>query len=212
MEWDLLWKAIIIVLGGTFLLRIAGRKSISQMTLTQTVIMVGIGSLLIQPIAGKSVWSTLIVGLVLVLTLVVMEYVQIKGDSFEKLITGKSKIIIENGVLQEQNLKKLRMTVDQLEMKLRQQSVQRIDDVLWAALEPNGQVALLLKEDLQPATKKDVKELANAIEQLQNLLYQQTGQGQVAQWSEQSQRPDQETIFEEVERKSHKNSPPDHLQ
>ncbi|GAA0346560.1 DUF421 domain-containing protein [Oceanobacillus oncorhynchi] len=209
MDWDLLWKAIIIVIGGTFLLRIAGRKSISQMTLAQTVIMIGIGSLLVQPIAGENIWSTLVVGLILVLTLVVIEFAQIKGDSFEKIITGKSKIIIENGVLQEKNLKKLRMTVDQLEMKLRQQSVQRIDDIEWAALEANGQVALLLKEDLQPATKQDLNELKIVMEQLQNQLYQQAGQGQSAQASPPEQ---QDTIFAEVKRKSHKNNPPNHLQ
>ncbi|MBR3118639.1 MAG: DUF421 domain-containing protein, partial [Oceanobacillus sp.] len=62
MAFIMLWKAIIIIVGGTFLLRIAGRKSISQMTLTQTVIMIGIGSLLIQPIAGEDIWSTLLVG------------------------------------------------------------------------------------------------------------------------------------------------------
>ncbi|WP_405102717.1 hypothetical protein [Oceanobacillus sp. FSL H7-0719] len=86
MDWDLLWKAIIIVVGGTILLRFAGRKSISQMTLAQTVIMIGIGSLLIQPIAGEGIWSTLLVGLFLVLTLIVIEHMQVKWDSFEKLI------------------------------------------------------------------------------------------------------------------------------
>ena len=46
MDLDWIWKAVLIVLSGTLLLRIAGRKSISQMTLAQTVIMIGIGSLL----------------------------------------------------------------------------------------------------------------------------------------------------------------------
>ncbi len=74
MDFDLLWKAVLIVIGGTLLLRVAGRKSISQMTLAQVVIMIGIGSLLIQPIVGKNVFTTLLVGLALVLTLVIVEY------------------------------------------------------------------------------------------------------------------------------------------
>src|SRR5690625_1997344 len=166
MDWDLLWKAVIIVIGGTFLLRLAGRKSISQMTLAQTVIMIGIGSLLIQPIAGESIWATLGVGLVLVLTLIVMEYAQVKANSFENILTGKSKILIENGILQEKNLKKFRLTVDQLEMNLRQQSVSRIEDVKWATLESNGRVALVLKDDAQPVTKKEFQQLTSMMEQL----------------------------------------------
>jgi uncharacterized membrane protein YcaP (DUF421 family) len=62
VDIDLIWKAILVVVGGTLLLRVAGRKSISQMSLAQVVIMVGIGSLLVQPIVGKSIWSTSIIG------------------------------------------------------------------------------------------------------------------------------------------------------
>lgn len=73
-------------------LKIAGRKSISQMTLAQVVIMIGIGSLLIEPVSGESVWTTLAVGLILVLTLVIMEYAQMKSDKFEKLSLVNPKL------------------------------------------------------------------------------------------------------------------------
>lgn len=213
MEWDLLWKAVIIVIGGTFLLRFAGRKSISQMTLAQTVIMIGIGSLLVQPIAGQNVWSTLVVGLALVLTLIVMEFVQVKWDLFENLLTGKSKVLIVNGVIQENNLRKFRLTIDQLEMNLRQQGVQRVEDVQWATLESNGRVALVLKEDAQPVTKKEFKQLTSMLEQTLNQINQLANVGQSSPLSKESiPSEQQETIFAEVQRNSHRNKPPKHLQ
>src|SRR5699024_1130542 len=92
MEFDWIWKAILIIIVGTFLLRIAGRKSISQMTLAQTVLMIGIGSLLIQPVSGENIWVTFGVGAILVITLFVMEYTQLKFDGIEKIITGKAII------------------------------------------------------------------------------------------------------------------------
>lgn len=213
MDWDLLWKAIIIVIGGTILLRFAGRKSISQMTLAQTVIMIGIGSLLIQPIAGENIWSTLLVGLFLVLTLIVMEYIQIKGDFFENILTEKAKVLVENGVIQEKNLKKIRLTVDQLEMNLRQQSVQRIEDVQWATLEANGRVAMVLKEDAQPVTKKEFKQLSRMLEQVlsQQDLLAKTEQSLPLN-NESIPPAEQETLFTEVHRNAHKNKPPKHLQ
>ncbi|WP_339145895.1 MULTISPECIES: DUF421 domain-containing protein [unclassified Sutcliffiella] len=162
MDLNWIWKAILITIIGTFLLRIAGRKSISQMTLAQVVIMIGIGSLLIQPLAGRSIWVTFGVGITLVVTLVLMEFLQLKSDIFEKLITGKAKILIENGNLNEKTLKKLRFTIDQLEMKLRQNSISSISDVKWATLEPNGQIGFELTEQAKPITKKDW-----------NLLYQE---------------------------------------
>ncbi|MFD1039096.1 DUF421 domain-containing protein [Virgibacillus byunsanensis] len=209
MELDWIWKAIVIVIGGTFLLRFAGRKSIAQMTLAQTVIMIAIGSLLIQPVAGDNIWRTLGAGAVLVATLFVLEFVQVKGDPFEKLITGKSKVLIENGTINEKNLKKLRLTVDQLEMNLRQQNVMRISDVKWATLEPNGQVGYTLKDEAQTVTKKDLQLLRNDIQQtINNAL---SGGQQPNQINNQYTPPNQEDIFKEVQQKGHQQDPPERL-
>ncbi|WP_067728011.1 DUF421 domain-containing protein [Oceanobacillus damuensis] len=210
MEFDWIWKAILIVLAGTFLLRLAGRKSISQMTLSQTVIMIGIGSLLIQPLAGKSVWMTIAVGLILILTLILMEYIQIKGDFFESILTGKSEVLVENGTLQVNNLKKRRLTVDQLEMNLRQQGISRISDLEWATLEPNGQIGYLLKQEVQPVTKKEFQEISELIAALRA---DQARLGEALRKLDSESLPanEQENIFSEVKRNRHKNNPPDHL-
>ncbi|WP_404333152.1 DUF421 domain-containing protein [Mesobacillus maritimus] len=207
MDLSWIWKAIIIVLGGTALLRIAGRKSISQMTLAQTVIMIGIGSLLIQPLAGKSIWTTLGVGTVLVITLFFMEMAQVKSDTIEKLITGKSKVIIENGQINEKNLRKLRFTVDQMEMNLRQQNVTRISDIEYATLEPNGQVGYTLKQEAQPVTYKQFQALQQDIQQIKDLLLLPTIPQQ------QSQSGNSQNLFTEVDRNAHNEDvPPKHLQ
>lgn len=206
MDLAWIWKSILIVVAGTLLLRVAGRKSISQMTLAQTVIMIGIGSLLIQPLSGKNIWNTLLVGVLLVITLIIMEYAQVKSDKIEQFITGKSKILIENGKINEKNLKKMRFTVDQMEMKLRQKNVTSIEKVKWATLEPNGQVGIELKSDYQPATKKDIQSLQKDIEQLAkslNVTLQKSSSPQG------SKHPD---IFSEVAKQQHNNEPPNHLQ
>jgi len=163
LDYSWIWKAVIIVFVGTTLLRFAGRKSIAQMTTSQTVIMIAIGTLLIQPISGRNIWVTFLTAGLLVTTLFVLEYTQLKFNFAEKLLTGKSKVIIENGILNEKNLSKLRLTVDQLEMQLRQQSVNRIGDVKWATIEPNGRIAVLLMEKAQPATKGDILNLITLI-------------------------------------------------
>jgi uncharacterized membrane protein YcaP (DUF421 family) len=208
MELDWIWKAVVIILGGTFLLRIAGRKSISQMTLAQTVIMIGIGSLLIQPVAGKNLWTTLGVGGVLVLTLVIMEYAQLKSDKIEQFITGKAKIIIEQGKINEANMRKVRLTVDQLEMNLRQQNVGKLSDVEWATLEPNGTVGFILKEESQPVTKKQFQQLQQEIQVLKQLLQPMTATS-LSQYPKDSSQQD---MFSEVEYHAHESEPPKHLQ
>ncbi|MGV3465888.1 MAG: DUF421 domain-containing protein [Heyndrickxia sp.] len=213
MEWDFLWKAILIVLEGTVLLRFAGRKTISQMTLAETVIMIAIGTLLIQPVAGKNIWITFLVADVLIGTLLIMEYVQMKSDRFEKWITGKAVVVIDNGNLNEKNLWKLRLTVDQLEMKLRQNSVSKISDVKWATLEPNGQLGYELKHDAQPVTKKDFEDFKQTIVNLIPSNSQLTHINEILSLlNKQYQFENQENIFEEVKNKEHPFPVPKHLQ
>ncbi|MBT2691236.1 DUF421 domain-containing protein [Bacillus sp. ISL-47] len=208
MEFDWIWKPIIIVIGGTLLLRLAGRKSISQMTLAQVVIMIGIGSLLIQPVSGSNIWTTLAVGFILVLTLIIMEYAQVKSDKFERFITGQSKVIIEDGELNEANLRKLRFTVDQLEMKLRQHNVAVISDVRWATLEANGQVGYELKDEAQPVTKKEFQQLQADVQQLISLLEPAFAKG----FSVHILPENEEDIFSEVAEEAPNDNIPGHLQ
>ncbi|WP_413299412.1 DUF421 domain-containing protein [Bacillus sp. 1P10SD] len=207
MDWSLVWKAVLIVLFGTLILRIAGRKTISQMTIAETVIMIAIGSLLIQPVAGPKLGNTFLVGAVLVATLITLEFLQLKSDSFEKLFTGKSKVLIENGIINEKNLKKLRLTVDQLEMNLRQNNITKFSDVQWATLEPNGQLGFTLIPEAQPVTKKEFAEIVHMISATHSNFVQLSNQ--LSKMDTQNQ---QANIFTEVKTKEHPFPPPKHLQ
>lgn len=62
LHW--VWQTVLIFYFGRFTLRLAGRKSISQMTITQVVVMVGIGSLLIQPVTDRGLFITFIISLI----------------------------------------------------------------------------------------------------------------------------------------------------
>ncbi|MFC4321768.1 DUF421 domain-containing protein [Litchfieldia salsa] len=164
MDLHFIWKAIVIVVGGILILRIAGRKSVSQLTVAQTVMMIAVGSLIIQPVNDRNIWITMLVTFLMVLTLLLIEYIVLKFDVLETFIYGKSLLIVENGQINKKNLKKLRLTVDMLEVRLRQQSVQNISDLQWATIESNGQLGYMLKPDMQYATKADILMLKSLIE------------------------------------------------
>lgn len=150
--FNAIWKSVLLLISGIVLLRIAGRKSISQMTLAQTVVMISIGSIIIQPIIERSISRTIIAASTFIFLLIFLEWLQLKYDSFETLISGKAKTVIEDGQPVIKNLRSLRMTIDKLEMRLRQQGIQRISDVKTATLEPNGQLGYELKRHAQPLT------------------------------------------------------------
>lgn len=158
------WQALILILVGTVLLRISGRKSISQMTVAQTVVMISIGTIIVQPIVERRMWKSIIAAAIFIGFLIVTELLQVYFNFFEKLITGKAKVVIEDGVINEKELKKLRFTVDQLEMRLRQNGISNISDVKTATLEPNGLIGYELFRHAKPVTIGEMeKMLANII-------------------------------------------------
>lgn len=161
MDFTFIWQTFVLILSGILLLRVAGRKSISQMTLAQTVVMISLGTIIVQPIAEKSTIKAIAGAAIFVAAIVILEYLQLKLNFFEKFITGKSKVIIQNGQLNIKNLKKLRLTVDQLEMRMRTKGITRIEDIKIATIEPNGQLGYELKDDAKPLTVGEFKKILN---------------------------------------------------
>jgi uncharacterized membrane protein YcaP (DUF421 family) len=158
---NFIWQSVILILAGILLLRVAGRKSIAQMTLAQTVVMISLGTIIVQPIVEKSMIKAIGGAAIFVIAILVLEYLQLKSNTFEKFLTGKSKIVIQNGKLDTQTLKNLRLTADQLEMRLRNQGISKIEDVKTATIEPNGQLGYELQENAKPLTVGDFKKLMN---------------------------------------------------
>lgn len=158
-SYSFIWNSVLLILSGTILLRVAGRKSISQMTVAQTVIMISIGSIIIQPIIEDSVLKTIIVSAIFIGALILMEYLQVKFNMFEKFLTGKSMVVVKDGIILTDNLSKLRFSVDQLEMRLRQKGITNITDVKTATLEPNGQIGYELKRHAKPVTIGEMEKM-----------------------------------------------------
>ncbi|MGM1021514.1 MAG: DUF421 domain-containing protein [Bacillota bacterium] len=202
MDFHFIWKAVVIVVGGVLILRFAGRKSISQLTVAQTVLMIAVGSLIIQPVGDRNIWITMLITLLMVITLIGIEYSVLKSDALETFLYGKSKMVVENGKINERNLRKLRLSVDMLEVRLRQQGIQKISDLQWATIESNGQLGYLLKPEKQYATKEDIDRLSAMLQASSPHLSiplsgtQATGSGQ---------------LFTEVQNNQHIVEPPNRL-
>lgn len=159
---DFIWQSAILIVTGILLMKIAGRKSISQLTLAQTVVMLSIGMIIVQPVVQNSLIKTIFVSAFFIMSVVVLEYLQVKSNAMEKFITGKAKLIINNGELDTKTMRKLRITVDQLEMRLRINGISNINDIKNAALEVNGELGYELKDEAKPLTVGEFKKLMDA--------------------------------------------------
>ena len=174
MDIGFVWKALVISFGGVLILRLAGRKSISQLTVAQTTLMIAVGSLIIQPVSDRNIWITMLITLLMVLALIFIEFIALKFDKLEKFFYGRARIVVENGKINVAALKELRLTVDMLELRIRQQGIQNISDLQWATIESNGQLGYMLKPEKQYATKQDIQLILSLLQENSEHQYQRS--------------------------------------
>lgn len=150
--WNEVWKSFFLIVFGMLILRISGRKSISQMTIPTTITMISIGTIIVQPIANEHISLTVVAAVIFILVLILVEALQVRWSWLERWIKGPSIIVVKDGQFLLPNMKKLRLTVDALEMKLRQQGISRLSDVKSATIESNGQLGYELHDSAKPVT------------------------------------------------------------
>lgn len=159
MTWNIIWKCALIVLIGIFLVRLSGRKSLSQMTVATTIIMISIGELLASGIIQNKIWRAAIsVGLFL-LTLIILEVLELKSALIQKWISGEPVVVIYDGQLDDQKLQKMRITHHQMNMRLRQKGVSSLSEVKVGTIEINGELSLELYPHAKPVTLGDLEKL-----------------------------------------------------
>ncbi|WNQ13400.1 DUF421 domain-containing protein [Paenibacillus aurantius] len=138
------------------LTRILGKKQISQLTFFEYVVGITLGEL--AGFISTDIEAHYFLGvtalLVWFLSALLVEMVTLKSRSFRNWMEGKSRILIQKGKVLEDNLKKERLSGDELLEELRKKNVFQVAEVEFAVMEPSGDINVLLKKENQPLTPK----------------------------------------------------------
>lgn len=148
--------ALIIVL--FFVIRLLGKKRINQLSIFDFISSLVSSSLVAITILDKGVsfqTGLLALSVWLIIPLIV-DLISLKSKRFRDFIQGKSTVIIKEGKILEDNLKKERLSTDDLLYHLRENNVFKAADVEFALLEPTGKMTVMPKSEQQPLTRKDV--------------------------------------------------------
>src|SRR4051812_47687350 len=112
-------EALILLMSSVILIRLAGKKSIAKMTGLETVIILAIGTTMGHAIKEHKLWEVIVELFIFVLFLIAVQKLQFKFKFLERYLIGKATLVINEGKIIEDNLAKLRITKEQLEMRLR---------------------------------------------------------------------------------------------
>ena len=151
-------RAVILYILITFSLRLMGKRQLGELQPSELVVTILISNIAAIPVEDSSM--PMIMGIVPILTLVcldvIMSGIMLKSAKIRKLMIGSPRIIISEGDIMQNEMKRLRYTVDDLVEAMREQQIFDITQIQYAIVETTGKVNFLLKTDYQPAEKQDV--------------------------------------------------------
>jgi uncharacterized membrane protein YcaP (DUF421 family) len=129
------------------LTRLIGRRELSSLEPFDLILLVVVGDLMQQGITQSDMSFTgaiLATGTFAVLVLVV-SYLGFRFRQLQPLLDPQPLIVVQDGDVIDANLRKERMTVDELLAEARLQQIASLDGIRWAVLESNGKVSFVKK-------------------------------------------------------------------
>lgn len=151
-------RVVILYFFVTIAIRIMGKRNIGELQPTELVITLLLSEFAAIPIEDNSIplINSIIPVMILISLEILNSVISMKSTTFRNLSDGNALLIIKDGKLDQKQLKKLRLTVDDVLSALRQKDVFDINEVAFAVIETNGTLSVLPKAEFQNATKKDV--------------------------------------------------------
>jgi len=151
-------RTLILYLIVVFIMRIMGKRQIGQLQPFELVIAIMISELAALPM--QDIGIPLINGIIPILTLlfaqITLSFIGLKNPHARAIICGRPTILIQNGKINEAQLRKEMYSLNDLLEQLRIKDIQNIADVEFALLETNGQLSVIPKSQKRPVTPQDL--------------------------------------------------------
>ena len=152
MYFIMIIKTTILYFFIMFVYRIMGKKEVGQLSIVDLIVTILIAELAAISIenAESSIFVSIIPIIVLVAIQIILSYTSLKSKSFRHFVEGKPTVIIKNGRIVFSEMVKLRYSLDDLVLQLREQGINSIEEVKFAILENNGELSVFDKKSSYP--------------------------------------------------------------
>lgn len=133
-----------IILGAV---RLMGKRQISELQTSELVVTLLISDIAAIPMqdTGQPLLSGLLPIAILVFCEIVTSVIMLKSTRLRSLICGRPIVVINDGVIVQSELRRLRMTTEDLCEELRQKDIFCLEDVAYAIVETNGRMSIVKK-------------------------------------------------------------------
>jgi uncharacterized membrane protein YcaP (DUF421 family) len=124
-----------------------GRRELSSMEPFDIILLVVIGDLVQQGVTQSdySVTGALLAVSTIALLTVLVSWTSLRFAKLRPILAGEPIVLVEDGEVVEKNLRRQRLTVEEVEQEARLEQISSLGDVRWAILETNGKISFVEK-------------------------------------------------------------------
>jgi len=144
---DIAIRALVLYVFVTLLMRVIGRRELSSLAPSDLVLLIVLGDAVQQGLTQDDYSLTgalLAIGTIAMLQLGV-SYANFRFPRLRPLLDGEPIVVVRDGKPIERNLRRERVTLDDLTSAMRQQNIAHIDEVQWAVMETSGGISFIKK-------------------------------------------------------------------
>ena len=151
-------RAIILYIVVLVIMRLMGKREIGQLQPFELAIAIMIADLAAVPMSelGIPLTNGIIPILALLVMYMIISALNMKSINFRKVISGQPSLLIYRGKIDEKVLRRERITINELQERLRGENIFNLSDVEYAILETNGQVTVIQKPEKRNLMPQDL--------------------------------------------------------
>lgn len=156
---DIILRASVMFFIMYTLLRMLGKRELSQVTPFELVLLIVMGDLVQQGITHNDLsmtGATLAIATIAFWALT-LSWITYLSPRAERMLEGVPRVLVRNGEIVEPNMRRDRITRAELEIEMRLAGIARVTDVSWAILEPNGKISFITDSTDGPKQDDDEK-------------------------------------------------------
>ncbi|WP_314587166.1 DUF421 domain-containing protein [Paenibacillus terrigena] len=144
-----IFRTVLVYFIVFLVLRLMGKREIGKLSVFDLVIsiMIAESAVFVLDDVKRPLWDGILPILTLLVIQVSIAYISLKNRTVRLLFDGRPSMIVNNGKLDADEMRRQRYTLDDLMQQLRDQQVENLNDVQFAMLETTGKLSVILKEE-----------------------------------------------------------------
>ena len=156
---DVIIKGFLSLIFLFFVVKIQGKKQISQLNIFDYIIGISLGNIAAEMTVNSDITiiNAFIAMAIYGSCSLFVSFITNKSIILRRFISGVPTVLIENGKISRKQLQKAKLDLNDLLQDAREDGIFDISEVDYAIMEASGKVTFLLKKDNEPATRKDMK-------------------------------------------------------